>query len=243
MENFSYVNIFETKGIEYLVIIAFLLLLVPFSMILNRKVRAAAKRKAAMGPALTASGLKVPQGLFFSGFHTWAFLEKSGIANIGLDDLLLHFTGEVKVQPLAEPGQVVRRGEPIAEIGEAEKKLKVCSPISGTLLKFNTELGPEPELLHEDPYGQGWVFRIKPADWKGEMASCHVAASATDWSRRELDRFRDFLAITMKKYNPTTSMVILQDGGEICDDALQQLPAEFWRDFQKDFLDPKEAVN
>ena len=66
--------------------------------------------------------------------------------------------------------------------------------------------------------------------------SYYLAEEAIDWSKKELERFKDFLAVSMKKYSPETSMVILQDGGELCDQPLSELPDEVWQDFQKSFL-------
>ncbi len=84
MDAFSYQNIFETKGIEYLVVIAFLILLVPFWILLNRRIKSRGMVRKEPG-VLTASTLKIPRGMFFSRNHTWAFLEMSGNAKVGLE--------------------------------------------------------------------------------------------------------------------------------------------------------------
>jgi len=51
-----------------------------------------------------------------------------------------------------------------------------------------------------------------------------------------VDRLKEFLSSSVNKYSPETSMAILQDGGELCDQPLSELPAEVWQDFQKSFL-------
>lgn len=240
MDGYSYVNIFDTKGIEYLVIIAFLLLLIPFSIVLNKRATIAREFQKVLG-VLTANILRIPQGVFFSRNHTWTFMEKTGTARVGLDDLLLHVTGEVNLQNLKKPGEQVNKGELLTSIDHQGKKLRIFSPISGTVLKTNSLLNENPGILNEDPYGQGWIYNIRPTNWRADTDSCFVAASATDWSKTELERFKDFLAVTMKKYYPETSHVILQDGGEICDHTLSELPDELWQDFQKEFLNPTNA--
>ena len=95
MDGFTYNNIFEMKGIEYLAIAIFFAILIPFWIILNKEVKTKQKVQRDLGN-LTPYSLKIPQGLFFSRLHTWAHLEKSGLAKVGLDDLLVHITGEVK---------------------------------------------------------------------------------------------------------------------------------------------------
>ncbi|MEI6681113.1 MAG: glycine cleavage system protein H [Bacteroidota bacterium] len=235
MDGFSYSDIFATKGIEYLVIIAFLVLLIPFAVVLNRQVKVTTQLKQALA-FLSAGSLRIPQGLLFNKNHTWTHLEKSGAASLGLDDLLLHLTGEVNFSALKKPGETIRRGDPIAEIGHQGKLLRIDSPISGKILQTNPTLGDHPGLLNEDPYGRGWIYKIKPTNWIAETNSCVVADEATLWSTGELDRFKDFLAHTMHKYSPESPSVILQDGGELSDHALAALPAEMWRDFQDQFL-------
>jgi glycine cleavage system H protein len=238
MDGFTYNNIFETKGVEYLAIIAFFLLLVPFWVLLNRQVKISKQIEKALG-ILTSSALKVPQGLFFSRLHTWTHLERSGVAKVGMDDLLLHITGEVRFNKLREPGEKVGKGDLMAEINHKGKILKIYSPISGEVIQANPILMEHPEVLNEDPYQKGWMYKVKPTSWIADTNSYFLAEEASDWSRQELERFKDFLSSSMGKYSHDNANLILQDGGEICDQPLSELPEEVWQDFQKDFLSSK----
>jgi glycine cleavage system H protein len=235
MDGFSYNNIFETKGMEYLIIIAFLIMIIPFWIIINRQNRISGQIKMAFG-ILSAGILRIPQGLFYSKNHTWTHLERSGNAKVGLDDLLLHITGDVKLNNLRSTGDIVKMGDPLAEINQNGKILKITSPVSGEIMSTNSLLEKTPGVMNEDPYGKGWICTIKPAKWISETNSYYLAEEAIAWSRKELIRFRDFLAVSVDKYSPETSMVILQDGGELCDKPLSELPDEVWQDFQKTFL-------
>ena len=235
MDGFSYHDIFATKGVEYLVIIAFLAMLIPFSVILNKQIKMTREIQKAIG-ILTSGILKIPQGLFYSRNHTWMFMEKTGAAKVGLDDLLLHVTGEVKISNLKKPGEMISKGDLLTEIDQQGKVLSIFSPVSGKVVETNAMLSGSPEVLNEDPYGKGWIYKIKPTDWVAEVKSCYFAEEATIWSEKELERFKDFLAVTMKNNSPETAMVILQDGGELCDHSLSAFPDETWKDFQKEFL-------
>lgn len=235
MDGFSYNNIFETKGLEYIIIIAFLLLIIPFWIAINKQSGRTRQYKRTVG-ILSPGILRIPQGLFYSKSHTWTHLEKSGNAKVGLDDLLLHLTGEVKFRDLKRPGNFINKGEIIADIDQNGKLLQIQSPISGRIMKTNTILYENPGVLNEDPYGEGWVYQIKPSEWISETNSYYFAEEAVAWAKMELDRFKDFLAVSLKKYSPETSMVVLQDGGELCDRPLSELPEEVWQDFQKYFL-------
>jgi glycine cleavage system H protein len=232
MDGFSYHNIFETKGIEYIIIITFLLLIIPFWIIINRK-----NRKRNYTPVNLSTGiLRIPLGLFYSRNHTWAHLEKSGLARVGLDDFLQHIIGEVKFLKLKDPGSFINKGELLAEINQEGKILQIYSPLSGKVMNTNSILLDNPGVLNDDPYGTGWVYMIKPTEWIAETDSYFLAESAIDWIKKEMERFKDFLAISKARYSPEYSPVILQDGGELCDRPLSELPSEVWQDFQKSFL-------
>ncbi|HET6556507.1 MAG TPA: hypothetical protein VFG54_04275, partial [Prolixibacteraceae bacterium] len=123
MEGFTYHNIFETKGFEYLAIVVFFIILIPFWKILNRKASVARQAEKSLG-TLTARTLQIPQGLFFSRYHTWAHLERSGVAKVGLDDLLIHLTGEVTVNQVKASGEKIKKGDLLAEISHKGKPLK-----------------------------------------------------------------------------------------------------------------------
>ena len=235
MDGFSYNNIFETKGIEYLIIIAFLLMIIPFWIIINREVSIKSQIRNAIG-ILTEGILKIPLGLLFSKNHTWAHLEKSGVAEVGIDDFLLHITGEVKFSNLKTPGTFIKKGELLIDIDHNGKILQVYSPISGEVTDTNRLLTEAPAMVNEDPYEKGWIYRINPTCWIEETDNCYMANEALVWTKMELQRFKDFLGGSIKKYSPEVSMVLLQDGGEICDRPLSELPDEIWQDFQKSFL-------
>lgn len=234
MDGFTYQNIFDTKGIEYIIIIAFLLLLIPFWIGLNKFSWNKSSIKKAIG-ALTANILRIPEGLFFSKNHTWAFLEKSGKAKIGLDDFMQHITGDVQFNYLKTANEEVKKGEPVAELIQNNKKLQVVSPISGTIDQTNENLNDHPDYYHEDPYELGWLCTIKPSSWIDETKSYYLAENAAEWAKKELSRFKDFLAVSVSKVEGKPA-VALQEGGELRDHILDEMPHEVWEDFQKEFL-------
>ena len=238
MDGFAYNNIFETKGIEYLAIIAFFAILIPFWIILNRQVKTTKQLQKRLG-VLTANALRIPQGIFFNRNHTWTHLDSKGMAKVGVDDLLMHLTGEVKFSKLKKPGDTVDKEDLLAEFSHNGKQLRISSPISGEILAVNPLLLENPEILNEDPYQKGWIYKIKPSRWVAETSTYYLAEEATGWSVRELERFKDFLATSVERYAPEPSNIILQDGGELIDQPLSGLPPEVWQDFQHRFLGTK----
>ena len=238
MDGFSYTNIFETKGIEYLVVIGFLLLIVPFWILLNRPLKVKEKIKS-LG-VLMLSILRIPQGIFYSKNHTWTYLESSGNARIGLDDLLLHITGAVEVTNIRNSGEKVNRGDIIAHISHDGKQLEIASPLTGEVLSVNALLKEVPETLNRDPFEKGWICKLKPEKWLEETRSFYFADAAVEWTKRELDRFKDFISVSVQKQYGETSPVILQEGGELRDNPLSELPDDIWKDFQQSFLNTED---
>jgi len=110
-------------------------------------------------------------------------------------------------------------------------------------MEANPVLNSNPELLNEDPYVKGWMYKIKPFSWTADTYSYYLAEEATQFSRHELDKFKEFISVSIGKYTPVPSMQILQDGGELLDQPLSEFPEEVWLDFQEDFLGKKTFRN
>ena len=237
MEGFSIVDIYDTKGAEYLFVIGYLVILILFWRLASMPVNVLSKIRDAVS-TLSVKVLNIPQGIYFNKNHTWAHLGESGAARVGVDDFIQHIIGDLQLSGMKEAGEPIKKGELLAEIAQNGKKLKVFSPISGVVLETNEVLAEDPGLINEDPYQKGWLYQIKPSSWVRDTSSCLLAEKASEWSEKEIARFRDFLSMgAMKKYTSEPAMVMLQDGGEIVDHVLSELPEEVWQDFQQEFLD------
>lgn len=237
MENFSRVDIFDTKGAEYLFVIAYLIALLIFWIVSGKQIKLKKQLQETLSN-FSANILRIPQGLFYNINHTWTHLNESGEAKVGLDDFLQHIVGKVKLVNLKKTGDIINKGDLLADLVQNGKQLKIYSPISGKVLDINEELHDNPEVLNENPYQQGWIYKIKPTKWMEETSSYYLAEDAVNWTKSEISRFKDFLAGgAMKKYSLEPSMVILQDGGEIRDQVLSELPENVWNEFQVEFLD------
>jgi glycine cleavage system H protein len=154
--------------------------------------------------------------------------------------MLLHLTGNVDINYLKQADEMVRKGEKLARIIHRGKKLDIISPITGKLSIMNPSLPQNPVALNQDPYGNGWICRITPAQWKSETRLYRVGEEAALWLKSELDRIKDYMATRAPQYSPDFAQVILQDGGELRMDLLSELPGEVWIDFEKEFLSLKD---
>ena len=236
MEQFVYHNLFETKGIEYIITIVFFVLLVPFWLILSKKKTLKEQAQTAFG-TITADILRIPQGLFYCPNHLWSHLEKSGLAKVGIDDFLQHVAGEIQISHFIDPDSRVEKGQTLFEIRHNEKSLTLAAPIPGTIAGINPELQKNPYIINLDPYGTGWIYKLKPENWKDEIASCYFAEDSTNWMETELSRFKKFISTSVDKYMPETNEAAYLKNGELIEHTLTSMPSEIWNDFQRKFLD------
>jgi len=99
----------------------------------------------------------------------WA-KEEGGRIIIGLSDFLQQRGGDVAFAEVAEPGMTLDFGEEVVEIETIKVDISLPSPVAGTVLEVNPAMEMGPEVINEDPYGQGWLAAIEPSDWAADQA-------------------------------------------------------------------------
>ena len=235
MEGFTYQDIFDTKGIEYIAILIFFALLIPFWLVLNRKF-VSAKQPLQLPEGITLSGLHIPKGVFHSINHCYAYLEKSGYASLGADNLLIHFTGEVEFSALKKNGDVLQKGEAFAILRQGKKQIHLRSSVSGKVQMINEFLTYNPSLIQEDPYGKGWMIKVIPYDWVGDTSGYYYGNGTVQFIENEISRFREFLS----RHSFSQTMPVLMDGGVLKDQALRDFSPSVWDEFEITFLSKAE---
>jgi len=107
--------------------------------------------------------MNVPDELRYTSDHEWARLEGDQI-RIGITDYAQDALGDVVFVQLPEPGATIGRGDSFAEVESTKSVSDVYSPVEGTVVEVNAELGDSPQRLNEDPYGEGWICVLRPSD-------------------------------------------------------------------------------
>jgi glycine cleavage system H protein len=121
---------------------------------------------------MKAVGLSFPDALHYDIEHqVWARFEADGSATVGITALGVHLAGEVYMCRPKAPGQMVERGRGIAVVELAKSIVSVKTPFSGAVLAVNERLAGTPELVHQDPYGEGWLARLRPSDLEAELGN------------------------------------------------------------------------
>ena len=104
-----------------------------------------------------------PEDLKYHPEHDWARIE-GGVATFGITWFAQDQLGEVVFIDPPEVGTTISANETYAEVESVKAVSDVFAPLSGEVLEVNAELSGTPELINDDPYGQGWLVRVKLTD-------------------------------------------------------------------------------
>ena len=104
-----------------------------------------------------------PDELLYHPEHDWVRLD-GGMATFGITWFAQDALGEVVFFDPPEVGTTVTKDEPYAEVESVKAVSDVFAPLSGEIVGVNEELGDKPETINDDPYGAGWMVRIKMSD-------------------------------------------------------------------------------
>lgn len=107
---------------------------------------------------------QVPADLKYTKSHEWARTESDGTITIGITDHAQGALGDLVFVEAPEAGRTVTAGDACAVVESVKAASDVYSPISGEVVANNDKLADAPETVNTDPYGAGWLFRVKAAD-------------------------------------------------------------------------------
>ena len=105
---------------------------------------------------------RVRRGYLYTSEDLWVSLE-GGLARVGLTDFLQQKSGDMAFVKPAATGKEVRKGDAIGEVETMKTTLEITSPLDGVVVEANDLLDERPELVNEDPYGEGWLVAMRPA--------------------------------------------------------------------------------
>ena len=124
----------------------------------------------------------IPDNLLYTKSHEWAKIEGEE-AVIGITQFAQEQLGDLTFVELPEAGQTISAGEEMGTVESVKAASEIYAPISGEVLAVNSELEDAPEKVNEDPYGQGWLIKIKIAEVPENLLSpaqyeAHIAEEA-----------------------------------------------------------------
>jgi glycine cleavage system H protein len=113
---------------------------------------------------------KVATDRFYSSEGLWAQGDGKHI-RIGLSDFLQQRSGDVAFAEVKSPGTKVQVGEEVASIETIKVTISLTSPLTGRIVEVNPAMSAAPEVINQDPYGEGWLAILEAASWEAERLS------------------------------------------------------------------------
>ena len=214
-----------------LVILTFALFITADALLTKHKEAAAAKR--APSPAPTASepvwvaGYQLPEGLYYHRGHTWARPEGDTVV-VGLDDFARRLIGGVRSVRLPVVGDWLRQGDVAFGVRENGRAADLVAPVEGEVVAVNADLSRQPSLCADDPFGRGWILKVRSSSLAANLRNLLSGSLARRW----MEDSREALDLRLMALSGS----VLQDGGEPVGDFAKHVPAEDWRRLVREFL-------
>jgi glycine cleavage system H protein len=129
----------------------------------------------------------IPEDLFYViDKHVWARVD-GDLVTVGMTDVAQHLAKSIIAVTTKKPGRTVARGRSIATVESAKWVGPVPAPVTGEISEVNSALESSPGLINSDPYGDGWVARLRPADWDAEVGDLASGPEGVGAYQRFLD--------------------------------------------------------
>ncbi len=195
------------------------------------------RRKAATAPAasvlpIPAATVPAPEPVFVAGYqlpedlhyhpgHTWARVVGPDTALVGIDDFASKLVGRAKGLRLPASGEWVRQGSRSVRIEVDGRSTEVVSPVEGEVVEVNPDLRKEPALATWDPYGRGWLYRVRAPGLATSLRNLLKGRLARRWTEDS--------GQTLQLSLMALSGSVLQDGGSPAPDFARHLDGAEWK--------------
>ncbi len=229
MEGFKYVDIFATKGVEYLVAITFLIMLIYFWRWLNQS----SKKDAVQAVPHTnrvslVDWFKMDDSLYYHQGHSWARPEKDGMIRVGIDDFAQKLLGKPAKLSLPSVGTTLQQGKNGFKLHIDGKKIDILSPVNGEVVAVNDKVIQTPDLLNKNPYDEGWLLEVKSEKTESNIKNLLKGKIARAWIEDTVDKLSRRIS---GNYG-----VVLQDGGTITNGFIKELAPDNWEQVAGEFF-------
>jgi glycine cleavage system H protein len=174
-------------------------------------------------------GFQVPTSIYYlHRGHTWAVPEDSGLVRVGMDAFSQRILGPVDEVNLPEIGKTYYQDHVCLALLREGRRAAIEDPVDGVIESVNPQVRQRPGLIHDDPYGEGWLFTVKPTNLQQNLDNLFYGDSNVTWIEQESQRL---LFIMSTSLGATLPM-----GGVILDDVCGHYPHLTWRRLVKEFL-------
>jgi glycine cleavage system H protein len=190
------------------------------------------QRAEAMQPGIQRSAppwLGIPDGIRLATNHLWTRVERDGLVTCGVDGFLARVIGSPSSIAVPEKGASISPQAKSIAMERDGKRIELQIPLWGDVVDANPEVQAAPHLVTEDPYGRGWLLRLRGTP---EQAGPHVVAHPASWLREQMQDAITFLLSRL----PEPQMATIQDGGMMIEGSLGDFDVDVWKEFNAQFV-------
>ncbi len=135
---------------------------------------------------MEVKGYLLPDDLYYEPNHSWGKVD-GDIVMVGINDFAQKLAGEFVSVDLPSPGKKVQQGKPVAAVESGKWVGRIYAVVSGEVVEVNENVEDDPTLMNTDPYGEGWVFRVKMDD-PSELGGLMQGEKAARWLEEEIEK-------------------------------------------------------
>jgi glycine cleavage system H lipoate-binding protein len=215
-----------------LVILTFAVFIGIDALLTHRRERAARLLAVAPTPPklepVWVAGYLLPEGLYYHRGHTWARPLDADTVAVGLDDFARRLVGRGERLDTPAVGDWLHQGEAAFTVRSDGRAASLVAPLEGEVVEVNPEVKQKPSLVLDDPFGRGWVMKIRARKLGESLRSLLTGSLAHRW----MEDARAALDLRLMALSGS----VLQDGGEPVRDFARHLADEDWRRLVAEFL-------
>jgi len=229
--------IYATKGFEYLLILGFLALFTIFYLYFTSERFEKATTAISRSFDSLVDWFRVPDNILFHQGHTWVKRAEAepDVVLVGMDDFAQKMAGPMGLRNNPSVGSFIKQGERGWSLQDGEKCVDMLAPVSGEVVEVNLALLAELEKdtskvasLDSDPYGKGWILKVKPENFERERKGLLSGVLARKWMEEVTNQLR-------LKMSPELGAV-MQDGGVPMSGMAKNIDAQGWELLLKEFF-------
>lgn len=133
--------------------------------------------------SMHSEGYEVPEDLYYSKDHEWARIEDD-LAVVGITDYAQKSLHEIVYVELPSEGMELKQMDSFGTVESVKAVSEIFSPVSGEVVQVNQALEESPELVNKDPYGEGWIIKIRLNDLEGDLKNLMDAKQYADYLKK-----------------------------------------------------------
>ena len=174
------------------------------------------------------SGVQVADNYYHHAGHSWVQPLQDGWVRIGIDDFTSKVFGPADPINLPPVGEFLMQGEVGWVLSRNDHEAPMQSPVSGVVFAVNDRIKDHPEIIHNDPYGEGWLCLLNPVSLKIDMKALYLGKKCFQWVENEIQNLQKFLGPEFERLAAT--------GGDLIDDIFGHFPEIDWDQLVRTFF-------